>query len=116
MRNALGSAVAERRRWDDRPVYVISVAAELAGVHPRTLRIYEAKGLIRPARRNHIRLFSERDVQRVRLIQYLTQRVGLNLAGVRLFLQIQERHEELFEWVMEWTEAGQDRRERRGRR
>ncbi len=108
--------MAERTRWDDRPVYVISVAAELAGVHPRTLRIYEAKGLIRPARRNHIRLFSERDVQRVRLIQYLTQQVGLNLAGVRLFLQIQERHEELFQWVLEWCDAGPDRRERRGRR
>ncbi len=102
--------------WDDRPVYVISVAAELAGVHPRTLRIYEAKGLIRPARRNQIRLFSERDVQRVRLIQYLTQRVGLNLAGVRLFLEIQEQHGELLGWVLEWVQAGQNQTERRERR
>ncbi len=69
------------------------IAAELLGVHPRTLRIYEEKGLIRPARRNRIRLFSESDLQRVRLIQYLTREVGLNLAGVKLFLEIQERYE-----------------------
>lgn len=106
--------MAERTvRRDELPVYVISVAAELAGVHPRTLRIYEAKGLIRPARRKHMRLFSERDVQRVRLIQYLTQEVGLNLAGVRLFLEIQERHEEVARWLLELCDT---RTERRGRR
>lgn len=100
-------------RRDELPVYVISVAAELAGVHPRTLRIYEAKGLIRPVRRKHIRLFSERDVQRVRLIQYLTQEVGLNLAGVRLFLEIQERHEEVAQWLLELCDTQTERRERR---
>jgi MerR family transcriptional regulator/heat shock protein HspR len=106
--------VAERTyRRDEVPVYVISVAAELAGVHPRTLRIYEAKGLIRPARRKHIRLFSEQDVQRVRLIQYLTQEVGLNLAGVRLFLEIQERHEEVARWLLELCDTQMERRERR---
>ncbi len=106
--------MAERTyRRDEVPVYVISVAAELAGVHPRTLRIYEAKGLIRPARRKHIRLFSERDVQRVRLIQYLTQEVGLNLAGVRLFLEIQERHEEVARWLLELCDTQMERRERR---
>jgi len=78
---------------DTTPVYAIGIAAELLGVHPRTLRIYEEKGLIRPARRNRMRLFSERDLQRVQLIQYLTREVGLNLAGVKLFLELQERYE-----------------------
>lgn len=106
--------MAERTyRREELPVYVISVAAELAGVHPRTLRIYEAKGLIRPARRKHMRLFSERDVQRVRLIQYLTQEVGLNLAGVRLFLQIQERHEEVAQWLLELCDTHTERRGQR---
>ncbi|MCS7172004.1 MAG: MerR family transcriptional regulator [Armatimonadetes bacterium] len=82
-----------RVKTDTTPVYAIGIAAELLGVHPRTLRIYEEKGLIRPARRNRIRLFSDRDLQRVRLIQYLTREVGLNLAGVKLFLEIQERYE-----------------------
>ncbi|MDR7438989.1 MAG: MerR family transcriptional regulator [Armatimonadota bacterium] len=82
-----------RVKTDTTPVYAIGIAAELLGVHPRTLRIYEEKGLIRPARRNRIRLFSDRDLQRVRLIQYLTREVGLNLAGVKLFLEIQDRYE-----------------------
>jgi len=86
--------LAQRRvKSDTTPVYAIGIAAELLGVHPRTLRIYEEKGLIRPARRNRMRLFSERDLQRVQLIQYLTREVGLNLAGVKLFLELQERYE-----------------------
>ncbi len=95
----------ERRRLktDTTPVYAIGIAAELLGVHPRTLRIYEEKGLIRPARRNGIRLFSERDLQRVQLIQYLTREVGLNLAGVRLFLEIQERYEFLADDLLRET-------------
>jgi MerR family transcriptional regulator/heat shock protein HspR len=101
------------RRTESIPVYVISIAADLVGLHPRTLRIYEEKGLIRPARRNQIRLFSDRDLQRVRMIRYLTRHVGLNLAGVKLFLEIQERHEEVAEWVFGTTD---DRRERRSRR
>ncbi|MDR5684367.1 MAG: MerR family transcriptional regulator [Armatimonadota bacterium] len=95
------------------PVYVISVAAELVGLHPRTLRIYEEKGLIRPARRNQIRLFSDRDLQRVQLIRYLTREVGLNLAGVKLFLEIQERHEEVAYWILgkrDGTKEGRSRR------
>ncbi len=95
----------ERRRLktDTTPVYAIGIAAQLLGVHPRTLRIYEEKGLIRPARRNRIRLFSERDLQRVRLIQYLTREVGLNLAGVKLFLEIQERYEFLADDLLRGT-------------
>ncbi len=72
-------------------VYMISVAAELAGVHPQTLRTYERKGLIKPARtQGGTRRYSERDVARVRLIQALTQGEGVNLAGVLQILAMQD--------------------------
>ena len=64
-------------RRENAPVYVISIAAELTGLHPRTLRIYDEKGLVQPARRNNNRLYSEHDLDRVRLIRHLTQQVGL---------------------------------------
>lgn len=74
-----------------RPVYVISIAASLAGCHPRTLRIYEEEGLVDPVRTpTNIRLYSDEDVQRVRVIRYLTQRRGVNLAGVKLLLQFRD--------------------------
>jgi MerR family transcriptional regulator/heat shock protein HspR len=76
---------------DDRPRYMISVAAELVGMHPQTLRIYEAKGLIRPKRtRGNTRLYSEADVERLRTIQQLTTELGLNLAGVEQVLHMQD--------------------------
>jgi len=72
-----------------RPVYVISVAASLAGCHPRTLRIYEEEGLVDPVRtQTNIRLYSDDDLRRVRAIRYLTQVRGVNLAGVKLLLQL----------------------------
>jgi MerR family transcriptional regulator/heat shock protein HspR len=74
-----------------RPVYVISIAAEIVGVHPRTLRIYEARGLLQPVRRNRIRLYSDYDIERVRLIRQLIDTYRLNLAGVRLILEVYER-------------------------
>ena len=75
-----------------RPVYVISVAAELVRVHPRTLRIYELEGLLCPARtRTNIRLYSENDIRRVLWIRYLTRNVGVNLAGVRVLFELEER-------------------------
>jgi MerR family transcriptional regulator/heat shock protein HspR len=77
------------RRDLDRPRYFISIAAELASVHPRTLRIYEEEGLLCPQRRNNIRLYSEADIQRVRVIRYLTRRQGVNLAGVKVILQLE---------------------------
>jgi MerR family transcriptional regulator/heat shock protein HspR len=75
-----------------RPVYVISVAAELVRVHPRTLRIYELEGLVCPARtRTNIRLYSENDVRRVLWIRHLTRNLGVNLAGVRVLFELEER-------------------------
>ena len=76
---------------DDRPRYMISVAADLVGMHPQTLRIYESKGLIRPKRTGgNTRLYSEADLERLRLIQRLTTELGLNLAGVEQVLQLQD--------------------------
>ena len=76
---------------DERPRYMISVAAELVGMHPQTLRIYEAKGLVRPKRTpGNTRLYSEADLERLRLIQRLTGRLGLNLAGVETVLRLED--------------------------
>jgi len=77
---------------DDRPIYMISVAAELVGMHPQTLRIYESKGLVRPKRTaGNTRLYSERDVERLRVIQRLTTELGLNLSGVELALKLEDQ-------------------------
>ena len=77
-------------REEDRPLYMISVAAELAGVHPQTLRIYERKALIQPQRsQGNTRLYSQADVDRLQLIQQLTQEEGINLAGVMRIIELQ---------------------------
>jgi MerR family transcriptional regulator/heat shock protein HspR len=79
----------------ERAVFVISVAAELAGVHPQTLRIYERKGLVDPARTSGgSRRYSERDIDRLRLIQDLTT-AGLNLEGVRRVLELERENQML---------------------
>ena len=78
-----------RRNDLTRPRYIISIAAELASCHPRTLRIYEEEGLLQPQRRNNLRLYSEADIQRVRIIRFLTRRQRVNLAGVRVILQLE---------------------------
>jgi MerR family transcriptional regulator, heat shock protein HspR len=76
---------------DDRPRYMISVAAEMVGMHPQTLRIYEQKGLVRPQRTaGNTRLYSDADVERLRLIQQLTTEVGLNLAGAQRVLRLED--------------------------
>ena len=75
-----------------RPVYVISVAASIVSAHPRTLRIYEDEGLLCPARTaTNIRLYSEEDVRRILWIRHLTQNRGVNLAGVRVLFELEER-------------------------
>ena len=76
---------------DERGIYMISVAAELVGMHPQTLRVYEQKGLVRPKRTaGNTRLYSESDLERLRLIQRLTTELGLNLAGVELVLRLED--------------------------
>ena len=77
---------------DERPRYMISVAAELVGMHPQTLRMYEQKGLVRPKRTaGNTRLYSEADLARLQLIQKLTTQLGLNLAGVEAVLDLEEQ-------------------------
>ena len=78
--------MAERGR------YMISVAADLAGLHPQTLRMYESKGLVRPQRTpGGTRLYSEADIERLRVVQRLTSELGLNLAGVELVLRLEDK-------------------------
>ena len=80
----------------DRGVFMISVAAELADMHPQTLRMYEARGLIQPKRSpKNTRLYSQRDVERLRRIQQMTSEQGLNLAGVETVLEMEERVEQM---------------------
>ena len=75
-----------------RPVYVISVAATLVAAHPRTLRIYEDEGLICPARTpTNIRLYSDEDIRRITWIRHLTRDRGVNLAGIKILFELEER-------------------------
>src|SRR5688572_11578480 len=79
-------------RDPERPVYVISVAATLVSAHPRTLRIYEDEGLLCPARTpTNIRLYSENDIRRILWIRHLTRERGVNLAGIRILFELEER-------------------------
>ena len=85
-------ATGKRREVDpSRGVYMISVAAELAGMHPQTLRIYESRGLIQPKRSpKNTRLYSQEDVDRLRRIQELTSEMGMNLAGVERVFELED--------------------------
>jgi MerR family transcriptional regulator, heat shock protein HspR len=85
----------------ERAVYIISVAAELAGVHPQTLRIYERKGLVHPQRTSgNTRRYSEHDIERLQVIQALTDE-GVNLAGVKRIIDLQEEIDGLHRQVAE---------------
>ena len=76
---------------NDEPRYVISVAAQLLQVHPQTLRLYEREGLIEPGRsRGRIRLYSDHDIERLRMMQRLTNDLGVNLAGAEVILNMRE--------------------------
>lgn len=81
---------------EDEPMYVISIAARLVNMHPQTLRYYERAGLINPTRsRGRIRLYSQRDIERLRKIVRLTDSLGVNLAGVEVILRLTERLEQV---------------------
>ncbi len=81
---------------DDRPLYVISVAAELVDMHPQTLRLYERKGLIEPSRSSgQTRLDSQRDIDHLREIRRLTQELGVNLAGVEEIIRLRRQLDDL---------------------
>ncbi len=98
---------------DERGVYMISVAAELAEMHPQTLRIYESKGLVSPDRSpKNTRLYSKRDVERLRRIHRMTNEEGLNLAGVETVLEMEARVEAMRS-ELEAMRARADQLERR---
>ncbi len=83
---------SQAKKDSRRPVYVISVAATLVAAHPRTLRIYEDEGLVCPARTpSNIRLYSDEDIRRITWIRHLTRERGVNLAGIRLLFELEER-------------------------
>ena len=101
-RSQAGSAARARHdasvNTEEHPRYVISIAAEILGVHPQTLRLYEREGLVEPQRSGgKIRLYSERDINRVRAIMRLTNDLGVNLAGADAILYMRERMLKLYE-------------------
>jgi len=107
--NRVDRFYTERMASGHRPVYVISIAAGLAGCHPRTLRIYEEEGLLEPVRtETNIRLYSDDDLQRVRVIRYLTQVRGVNLAGVKLLLHMRDATDLMEDLIRELAELGSD--------
>jgi MerR family transcriptional regulator/heat shock protein HspR len=77
------------------PVYVISVVAEMLGVHPQTLRMYEREGFVIPRRTKRLRLYSEEDVERLNFVLSLTKELGVNKAGVDIILRMRHRGEAL---------------------
>jgi MerR family transcriptional regulator, heat shock protein HspR len=85
----------------EEPVYVISIAARLVGMHPQSLRLYERIGLIRPAREGNKRLYSVQDIERLRRIQHLTQDMGVNLAGVEIVFDLLAKMEAMRDEMME---------------
>src|SRR5438876_3904935 len=88
---------------EDQPRYVISVAAQILGVHPQTLRLYEREGLVEPKRTGgKIRLYSERDIEKVRCVMRLTQDLGVNLAGAEAILYMRERMLQLHQQMEEF--------------
>ena len=80
----------------DEPVYLISVVATMLDIHPQTLRQYEREGLVEPSRtQGRMRLYSQRDIERMKLILRLTRQMGVNLAGVDIVLQLKEQIDEM---------------------
>jgi len=96
----------------DEAVYVISIAARMCEMHPQTLRQYERIGLVRPRRVGNNRLYSQRDIERLRQIQRLTQEMGLNLAGVEVVLSLLDKMDEMQRQLEEQAERMQARIER----
>ena len=88
--------------WDDNdPCFVISVAARMVRVHTQTLRYYEREGLLEPARsRGNIRLYSQKDIEKLRSIKSLTDELGINLAGVQVVMRLMERISDLEKQVL----------------
>ncbi len=102
----------ESRVEQDEAVYVISIAARLANVHPQTLRIYERKGLLKPSRVRDRRRYSQADIERCKIIQELTQEMGVNLAGVKMILDLQDRLQAMSERALRMEREMESLRQR----
>ena len=101
---------------DDEPCFVISVAARMIRVHTQTLRYYEREGLLEPARsRGNIRLYSQRDIEKLRRIKTLTEELGINLAGVQVVMRLIDRMGEMEQEIQRLTNQV-DALQARGRR
>jgi len=89
----------------DEPVYLISVVASILNIHPQTLRQYEKEGLISPSRtKGRMRLYSQRDIDRIKLVLQLTRKMGINLAGVDVILKLKEQIDEMSKEIEELRE------------
>ena len=89
----------------DEPVYLISIVAKILNIHPQTLRQYERENLIKPSRSNgRVRLYSQRDIDKIKLILRLTRELGVNLAGVDIILRLKEQMEEMEQEIAELRE------------
>ncbi|MBI5025718.1 MAG: MerR family transcriptional regulator [Nitrospirae bacterium] len=90
-----------------KPLFMISVVAEMFGIHPQTLRLYEREGFLHPSRVNRLRLYSQEDVERIGMILRLTKEMGVNRAGVDIILRMRQRldamHREMEE-MMDYLE------------
>ncbi len=97
----------------DQPVYMISIAAKLAGMHPQTLRIYERKKLVSPGRtEKSTRLYSDNDIEQLKVIQRLTQEDGVNLAGVKIIIEMKKKVSRLSSESDELRKVLEERRAR----
>lgn len=91
------------------PVYLISAVAEILNIHPQTLRQYEREGLIKPSRTNgKIRLYSQKDIDHIKYVLTLTRELGINLAGVDLILQLNEKIEDLENEILSYKRKLKD--------
>jgi MerR family transcriptional regulator/heat shock protein HspR len=89
----------------DEPVYLISVVASILNIHPQTLRQYEKEGLITPSRtKGRMRLYSQRDIDKIKLVLQLTRKMGINLAGVDVILKLKEQIDEMTKEIEELRE------------
>ena len=102
---------------DDEPCFVISVAARMIQVHSQTLRYYEREGLLEPARsRGNIRLYSQRDIEKLRRIKTLTEELGINLAGVQVVMRLMDRMAEMEQQIQRLSDQVKALQSRVGKR
>ena len=102
---------------EDEPCYVISVAARMIQVHTQTLRYYEREGLLEPARsRGNIRLYSQRDIDKLRRIKTLTEELGINLAGVQVVMRLMDRMAEMEQEIQRLSDQVKALQSRSGKR